>query len=268
VNISLSGSWTGGVTHESLKRALHEGDTTYVPHAERVLDEIMRGMRLETLSTQWIADMAGAYPDVPAFLAGDPSCMRRKVIATREIAPMKLFISMSSSAGVGIETLTKRGICLLALVIALSRVRPIELYTFNAVHYRTWGGGRWENNYDPFSKKRHDTIISKDHQRLVDLVQLPTAPLDLGLISFCLVNQGFTRGMCYSYLNKHDGAILSCAPTTDLAECRLICGAEDPDVVFPPIHLHDEYSNPVAWVKKKLQQILDLNEEQVEALQA
>ena len=64
----------------------------------------------------------------------------------------------------------------MALVIALTRVRPVELYTFNAVNR------------------------SRGHQTLVDICRMPTAPIDMGLICFCFVNQSFTRGLCYSYL--------------------------------------------------------------------
>ena len=55
-------------------------------------------------------------------------------------------------------------------------------------------------------------------------------------------------------------------PETNIDKCRHLVGAEGPDVIFPPIHYNDNYSNPTQSVKDRLTAILKLNEEQVEAL--
>lgn len=243
-------SWTGGDKAEEVHRKLDQGDTKYVAEAEAAIAEIMSGLHLEALRNEWEDAVAGCIPNVPAFCAGVPLTMRRKHIVVTEISPIKIFVSLTSSGGVNTATLTRRGVCLLALVIALTRVRPVELWTFNAIDMDSGFGRSSSGGWQP----------------IVDLVKLPTQPIDVGLISYILVNMSFTRGLGYSYNNhfKHD--YTHHAPLPNLDKCRKLVGAEPQDVVFPPIHLYEEYSNPTKWVKDRLKKILDLNREQTEDL--
>ena len=243
-SLELFGSWSGGLSEAQVYERLAHGDDQYVPAAEAAIEGIMRDLHLETLRTEWVNDLAGARADVGAFIAGNPLSMKRKVIVSREVFPIKIFVSLTSSCGVSTRVLEERGICLLALLIALTRVRPVEMFTFNAIER------------------------SAGHQPIVDIVKMPTSPIDIGLMSFVLVNQSFTRGLCYSYLTHHTPGILYNPPMTNIDRCRQLVGASPTDIIFPPIHLHDDYSNPTAWVKARLRTILSLNEEQMDALTA
>jgi hypothetical protein len=240
--IADHGSWSGGLSETQTFRTLETGDETHVAEAEGLIRDIMEGIRIETMRTEWVNDMAGARPDVAAFLAGDPRSMKRKVIFTTEVAPLRLYVSLTSSSGVSTTVLKHRGICLLALVMALTRIRPVELYTFNAV-----------TKY-------------KAHQTLIDVVRMPTSPIDIGLICFCFVSQAFTRGLCYSYLSGHESSVLYNPPNKDIDDMRAMLSASPTDVIFPPIHLYDDYHDPKKWVKDQLTTILKLNEEQIESL--
>ena len=92
--------WSGGLAADEVYHKLATGDDTYVPAAEAAIKEIMQDLRLESLTPEWIPDMAGAYADVPSFLAGNPAAMRRRIMASEEIAPIKLYVSLTSSCGV------------------------------------------------------------------------------------------------------------------------------------------------------------------------
>lgn len=229
-------SWTGGLDEPAVRKSLISGDERYVPRAEAAIKDIMADLHLETLRPEWESGIAGAIPDVPAFVMGLPMTMRRKVIHTTEVAPIKLFVSLASSGGISNEVLEERGICLLALVIALSRVRPVELWIFDA-----------EENF-------------------AYLVKMPTAPLDVGLASFLMVNQSFTRGLGYHYAEHFMPGFMYCPPLNHIERCKVLVEASGPDVVFPPIQLGENYKDPTKWVKDRLHTILDLNREATDAL--
>ena len=52
---------------------------------------------VQVLFPTWEQDIAGAFPDVPAFLAGDPQCMRRMANQVSDTRPIRIFVGMASS---------------------------------------------------------------------------------------------------------------------------------------------------------------------------
>ena len=51
-----------------------------------------------------IDDVVGSMPNIPAFLAGTPNAMRRRVRVDRDDAPVSIFMDLTSSAGISRET--------------------------------------------------------------------------------------------------------------------------------------------------------------------
>jgi hypothetical protein len=229
-------SWTGGLDREQVRKALIHGDARYVPEAEAAIKDVTDDIRFETLRPEWESSIAGAIPDVPAFIVGLPKAMRRKVTHTTEQAPIKLFVNLASSGGIPVEKLKQRGICLLALVIALTQVRAVEMFIFDA------------------------------EEKFAYMVKMPTAPLDVGLASFLLVDQSFTRGLGYHYAEHFMRGFMHMPPLNNLERCRALVGAEGPDVVFPPIQWNENFNEPTKWVKDRLHTILDLSREITDAL--
>lgn len=131
--------WACGSFEDSM-RFLQEGDTSKVEAAQRLMERITYA--IPSIGPEWQMAPAGAFPVVPAFLSGRPDCMRRKVHVLRETAPIRVYVNLMSSAMIDPETLEKRGPVFLALVMAMARVRSVELYGVLAGATR---GGRHQN---------------------------------------------------------------------------------------------------------------------------
>jgi len=166
-----SASWMGGESCDAYFRKTRTGDASKVVDAERLLDKIE--VQLERECIVWQHDIVGAYPDVAAFLANDPECMRRRHITEDDRSPLRVWVDVSSSGCISAEDLLPRGIAALALVMQLIRSgRAVELWTFISVHGRVNG------------------------QSAV-CVKMNTTPIDIASVAYCLTSQGFARGLCY-----------------------------------------------------------------------
>jgi len=236
-NYGYERAWYGGRTFSETEKVLHKGDPRHIKRAEEILSEITRGVNLASLRSQWVSDMHGAYPDVAAYMANDPAYMRRRTRVTDNIAPMKIVISTSVSAGIPTDAIVKRGICLLALVIALSRVRPVEAYAACS-----------HGNRDDY------------------IIRLPTQPPDLGTICFCLVDPSFDRGLMIA-LNQHVTGDSWIQWGTGYEDPKRYFGLGPSDYGFRGMHLEDScWSNPLAWVKEHITKILGKTSEEIEEL--
>lgn len=174
-------SWTGGIgSTDHAHRTARAGDLALVAPSDRLLSA------LETVSpitSAWetIDDVAGAVPNVPAYLAGTPLTMRRRRRTVREAAPLAVYVDLTSSAGIDAETLMRRGAAILALVRVLSARRPVEL----------WAGA---------------SLDWQLKQACAVFFRLDTAPLDLARAAHLLTHPSVPRGMCYGHLMTHYGA--------------------------------------------------------------
>src|SRR5579863_2238608 len=121
-----SDSWVGETLAETLSRS-EFGDTSLVPEAERLIAQL--DTQIETPRRIWERAPVGVFCAVPDVLAGLPTPMRRLRETQEEHAPVAVLVISTSSAGVEAQTLKKRGTAILALVLALARVRPVSLWT-------------------------------------------------------------------------------------------------------------------------------------------
>src|SRR5262245_12517346 len=68
--------WTGETWAQSLHFARKGGNAKYVPAAEALVNKIQAALP-ETATRHWELAHAGAFPSVPAYLAGEPENMWR-----------------------------------------------------------------------------------------------------------------------------------------------------------------------------------------------
>jgi hypothetical protein len=168
-----SGSeWYGGETENDTLRKAELGDTSLVPQAEKVLDQLNR--TIDTPRKMWEPAMVGAYYAVPDVIAGRPMSMRQQITTQDEVSPITVLVVTTSSAGIAAETLAKRGTVILALVMALSRVRPVTLQALCCV--------------DGYKDNTGETIITSE---------INTHPLDLATACYVLTSAGFARRLTY-----------------------------------------------------------------------
>jgi hypothetical protein len=235
-------NWTGGETLAAARQSARVGLPSAVAAAERLLDQVnVQG--IQTYRPRWQADVYGAMPDVPRYVAGAPDCMMRPDRRESESAPVRLFADCCVSAAVSAATMRARGNALLALAIKLSQCRQVELWV-----YADLGG--------------HDGTA------VIPMVAIPTSPLDLAAASYALTAPAFLRQLCMTYTDSHPSYTGAWAwgesPTTSgvpgAYETRLreVLGAEPEDVVLGGGHIDNRLiRQPVEWVTEQLQRYVN-----------
>jgi len=89
------------------------------------------GVELDMPAPHWMPAVAGAFPNVPAFLAGEHESMLALADDTDDKTPVRIWASITSSYDVEPAALEKRGAAILALVMLLIRTRPVELFIYH-----------------------------------------------------------------------------------------------------------------------------------------
>ncbi|MCI0554169.1 MAG: hypothetical protein L0287_24730 [Anaerolineae bacterium] len=229
----IDGRWTGD-NYAEFKTKVQIGDADLVAESDAFLAQIEDQV---PMSRGWrnIDDVVGAVPNVPAFLAGHPQCMRRRERMMKENAPLAIYMDLTTSAGIGAKTVQKRGVTLLALTRLLVEHRPVEL----------WVGTSLGNN----------RRVSESS--CTTMWRIDTAPLDLARAAFFIgataMSRGFGYGVCMADLgsggnwpfNNYDR---HCRTAKD----RMAVAFPGQDLLYlPPIMVDDELVNqPVDWIKR------------------
>lgn len=172
---SSGNAWFGGETPDETLRFSELGDLRLVPRAEEMIDSIDQA--IEVPRKVWERSPAGAFPCVPDVIAGLPTPMRRQIEVGDEHQPIEIYVNIVSSGGIDAKVLNKCSTAILALVMALSRVRPIQLSTIAPLHGADTG----------------ETVL---------ITRINTAPLDLATACYALTSQGFSRRMNYQLAEK------------------------------------------------------------------
>lgn len=238
-------AWYGGESLQDSLRMAETGDTSLVAKAEALLSQL--DTAIETPRKVWERSTIGAYYSVPDVIAGLPTCARRQFDTQDDRTPITILVVTTSSAGMSAEVLAKRGTTILALVMALSRLRPVSLQQICAVDGIEGG----------------ETIITSE---------INTAPLDLATACYVLTSAGFARRLTYDLaaaLNGFNGgwpdrmrwgnsdpyfAMLKARLVPDPTKCLIIKGAQLNDALL---------SDPVGWVNKQVAHFTNQVEEEL-----
>lgn len=224
--------WRGGETYEDSRRLLIKGDTSNVAHASLLLDQLLDSVEVPV--QLWQQSVAGYIPCVPAVLAGHPEAFLRPIDEESDSSPIRVYASVGCSAGISAADLTKRGIAILALVIKLQAIRPVELWVTDD------SGG---SNYALFS-----------------CLRIETSPLDLSTAAYVLTSAGFFRNLCFEFNYAHgwSGAWawgLDPRNPESQRKTRALLGLGDNDLWIPGAYFSDPLiQKPVEWINEQLQQ--------------
>lgn len=221
-------SFCGGMDFGEALNAARNGDVSGVEHAQAMMDQINADVDTEGLRDCWQHSVVGPFPNVPAFLAGDPECMfsRRRVSGGRVLGPVNIYYSPVCSAGIAAADAYKRGVAVLAAVMLLSRIRPVSLSFVTC-----YGDG-------------------SDH-----VIPIRTDPMVLSEAAFAISGVAFYRALSYGW-SRARGWDGKWAPwykenSTDyvIAKYKDILSLGDEDIVIPPVHFSDEISaDPAKWL--------------------
>lgn len=217
---------------------LKGGDTTHVETARSMVSQFTQ--EIEVPHTTWQHDVAGFFPDVPAFLAGEPENMWVQQAETSDSTPVRIWVGVSSSWGVDYAQLAKRGAAIAAFAIALSERRPVYITPFVI---------------DGDSPHNYRCAISWD---------LQTSPMILSEVVGHLAHPSVIR-----HLGLHTTGLLDSKSNghfypghENIDDLRRWLGAKDSDIVLKTIFLLDDLlTNPVKWIQDNLSRYLDGTEE-------
>lgn len=238
-------SWFG---NKSLKQALDlsiHGDDSTVEKAQELIDKLAIPS-IETSRDVWSPTIAGAYPMVPEYLAGEPQCMRRRMSEQSDVAPVNVYLNICASASWSADQLLKRGTTVLAFALALQSVRPVEIHLVG--HFGE-------------SPKTNNESLYFD-------ILLDSKPLNMSQAAYVLSDcsyirhlwwemvwykKGTRQGSDFIYWGKNFvSAELSNYPTFEkLVRKNLQMNAQD--LYIPMAYTSDRLiSEPVAWVNEQL----------------
>lgn len=231
-------SWYDGLTYERAVECARDGDASNVVSAQAMLDKLDVAVEVPPVR-DWTACCAGAYPVVPEALLGLPQPMRLKQECEQEYAPVRVFVSLTCSGGLSADEMRNRGVAILALVLKLQSVRPVDVYIVNEMHGVTTGG------------------------RCVIATPLDSRPLDLARACYVLTHVGFVRRVMYHLSVLWDdcnGGWPDGWGSSEYDQWRNgpeCLDLQPMDCYIPPAHLDDSalLSDPVAWVRAKFTQL-------------
>jgi hypothetical protein len=248
-------SWYGNVDLDECLRYAQQGHAPLVARSDDLLAKLEDKLPL-TSAWKRVDDVVGAIPNVPAFLAGHPQCMRRRQHVDRDDAPLAIFMDMTASAGISADHMLARGITVLALARVLVSHRAVELYAGIALGegrrgYRTSPRGSWRS-----------TVAWK----------IDTTPLDLAraawLISAPAMARGIGYGLAAALINRRDWdgnwpfGDHSLHVRTQADSARRAFGNMQL-VHVPPIHSTDELvTRPLEWIQRELAQLTGKGEDE------
>lgn len=229
-------SWNRGV-------ALLPEFAALLQHGDKTLENRVKGVweRYNIAPTRGlvkarIRDVAGGSPSVPAYLAGDPRCMKRRapIIAS---APVRVFASIGCSMGIEADDVEKHGVLIAALVYRLALSRPVELY----------------------ATTEYDVAPYSSGENILTAIKLATRPLNLSRITTMLAHPAAQRTLMFAVSdtdNNHSiGWAFNKKPfednNTEFYKEAWQCRKED--LFIPGVHLEDPLlRDPKGWLERTL----------------
>ena len=208
--------------------ALVHGNDTLVSDITKVMNKTLES--IPTIMEYWGLSMAGAFPNVPVFLANQPESMFARMHEMGERAPIRIWAGVTSSWGISYDKLILRGAVLAAFAIRLSEQRPVIITPYVAL-----------TNYG-----RYDAVVSWD---------LQTSPLVLSEIAASLCDPNVIRHLgissCFAINPRCGSGQLD--DMNDPTRMPRVLGVDDNDLWLPCIHLRDPLLiNPDKWLKESL----------------
>jgi hypothetical protein len=209
---------------------LRNGDTSGVELINQYMK--MVSANLPTLERQWKADVAGFFPNVPAFLAGEPESMWRFEHDISDTVPVRIWVNCLPSGGNTNQEIYKRGAAICALAMLLSERRSMVRIC-------------------PYAD------LARDDSRMGSLTSYELSnPLNLAEVCAALANPETSRtltGALNVRVNTRGtgGWLRGHCPGNYYsdAQCRLDLNAGPDDIIIPAAYFGDKIiADPVAWL--------------------
>lgn len=212
--------------------ALNNGITTYTALIEQFATQIWP--TIENTQRIWQHSVAGGYPDVGAFLAGDPECMYVQSPEPTETSPLHVFVSLSSAGGIDAQTIARYGAAIAVFAQAMSNIRQTTITLYSPLY-----SGHRYGDVSVFS------------------VDIATSPLNLAELQAILCYEPTNRTLRFAT----NGAIVpdsahSPAPFyRDAKTLRKVLNAQEDDLLLFRLDLGDPLlDDPIKQINRWIEQ--------------
>jgi hypothetical protein len=245
---SSSDYWDMKLGLESAISYCFTGDESGVEQSDALLHRMEEHIQMPSTRALWTDDISGAFPNIPAYIAGQPLNMRTRQRAQTESAPLAIMVDLGISAAISAQQVRNRGTAILALVRALSAHRPIELW---AMDFGSADDGA-ASAYGFGSSRSNCVCVA---------AKIETSPLDLSTACYALTHPAFVRQVLFSLEEKyHDfrgGWPFRINRALSRHEMEVLCAPMWPHVsetlALPGLHAADEsMTDPESWLKRQL----------------
>ena len=172
--------------------------------------------------------------------------MRRFEHEENEHAPITILVNTTSSSGIDAKTLQRRGTTILALVMALIRIRPVSLQAVAILHGADNG----------------ETVLS---------ATINTAPLDLATACYVLTSAGFSRRFTYNFMRAINASTGGWPRNFNYFQpqkyydylSQILGTGQKQTLVIGAAQLGDELlSNPIKWINDQISRFTQREDEE------
>lgn len=230
--------WYDNQTPEQTVRFAQDGDMARVAPSDALLEKFEE-ISVETHRNRWSDCVAGAFPNIPAYIAGQPLAMRNRMRDLSAAAPLCVVVDLTTSAAIKADAIAKRGSALLAFVRLIAGSRPVELWAACGLDGRKPG---------------------KQIGAFYQLTRIETAPLDLARAAYVLTSAAYPRRLCYDIARNvagYAGGWPFSEMETSADEMRNVIAPllphADEFLCLPPLQLGDALvQDPEAWLRAAL----------------
>lgn len=207
------------------------GDETHVAKAQAIVDKL--SLEIETPKREWYREVYGYYPDIPAYIQGQPQNMWMQRRTNDERTPIHLYVGLTSSAMIPNSKLIERGAAIAAFCMAMANIRPVIITPFVCL-----------------------SSTSRSRNMLISW-NISTQPMVLSEV-MSLTRPEVTRYIGIEACRHQFGQVAARDPgfhrdSWDEAKMREHLGASPDDLYLPPIYGNDPLlDDPVRWIQENV----------------
>jgi len=232
-----------GHTFKDALDLLANGYMIHYDRAKSIIDKLevsdMLTNNVQVLETS----IAGFVPNVAAYLSGSPETMfcLEDIEQPNIAAPIRIFIEVNASAGITTEKMVNRGVAIVAFVMAMNCIRPVELYAVSC-------------NMDDICFCTYATVV-----------KIPSGPIDMARALYMLAEPSYYRSLGQSAIQFMSDSVMYSGQHgfnvgrsekiySEYARQMLRCEPNDMYIKGASLKDSKVYLDPIGWVNDMVKQ--------------
>lgn len=227
--------WFGGSYEQAVEKANY-GDTDLFRRASDILMNVEDTLLPSVEAYRDIPYYHGSRPNISAVLTGQPKSMYRReyVQEPSNHKPIRIFVDRVTTCTFSTDQILNRGVAILALVLALKRIRPVTLYV-----------GESACN----ARANQDGCVA---------IALDLNNIDMSVLANALAGPSFYRRLLFTANNYIHKVKNPNSYKIDAEKTRKMLGWSTHDLIFEGMWATDKdlslaISNPAQWARQRLE---------------